>query len=155
MSGRVLARPIGLEVAKRTELWLPEQSAVGRKGFEICDPTFAQSHKMVAYKFRLSERHRWYGHLVHSKLGEDIDEKGGDGLSFRDQIHRLMVGIIERATRSEQNPDGIFVHHDSDEMQGKTWIEQWPELEHCVARWDRFYWLVPPKRDSPQLIENV
>lgn len=155
MSGRLLAAPTGLDIIRRRELWLPEQTAVGRRGFEICDPAFARDHKMVAFKYRLDETQRWLGQLIHAPKGEDLDAPGADGVSWRDQIYLLLSGIIERATQSAANPDGVFVYQHSDEMQGRTWIDQWPETEHCRERWDAFVRFEPPRRDSPQVLENL
>lgn len=157
MSGRVLAVPFGFESGQRRDLWIPEHSANDRHGLATCPPEEAARHKMVIWKYRLTDDGQWLGprFVFHAQQGEDLDAVGADGLSWRDQIYRQLVGIIEAATKGPRTPDGIFVHHDSDEMQGRTHIDQWPELEHCQERYDAFVRYVPPKRDSPQVLEAL
>lgn len=143
------ARPTGVEVAGRREIWVPDQTSEGRHGWDICSEPDVFDHKMVAFKYRVDDNeHHWLGKVIHAPKGESLDDKDDSGVSFRDQMHLVLTGLVEQLTKG-------FVFQDSDEMQGRTFIDQWPEIEHCEERWNRFVRYVPPKRDSPQVVDEL
>jgi len=108
-------------------LWLPPK--LKRR---IVVPSDAHTQKVIYYKGRPYGSGPWYGDILRCHYNVDLDEPGHDGITLRDQIHLRLTGLLERVGAHR------FVYQGSDERQGTTLIEEWPEFQHTDERWDRF-----------------
>jgi hypothetical protein len=146
--------PHALVPTERRELWVPPSLAAKRKGFSICDPSFARDHKCVVYRQLIRRKAgtqaRPYGGMIHCPAWVDINETHGDNV--REMLFNSATTLADEQT---EGFDDEFLWQDSDEMQGTIDIQQWPELTYSMERWNRFLTGEFVKRDSPQIILDV
>ena len=112
-------------------LWLPPAMQKRR----ALVPETSHTLKLIYFKGRLftGPDRQWYGGIRRCHYNVDIDTPGRDGMTARDHIHLYLTGVLERVS------GGTWVYQDSDERWSTTILEEWPEFQHTVARWDRFW----------------